>query len=69
MKKQLNEKVAPIAYASCTLQPHKKTHGISELEVLAVFCQKLPNIFRTYLYRHPCDVITGREALQGLLNI
>ena len=65
-QKQLDGKVAPIAYASRTLQQHKKNYGTSELEALAVLlgCQT----FKTYLYDHPCDVITDYEALKGLLN-
>ena len=65
-QKQLDGKVAPIAYASRTLQQHKKNYGISELEALAVVlgCQT----FKTYLYDHPCDVITDYEALKCLLN-
>ena len=35
-QKQLDGKVAPIAYASRTLQQHKKNYGILELEALAV---------------------------------
>ena len=35
-QKQLNGQIAPIAYASRTLQQHETKCGISELEALAV---------------------------------
>ena len=66
-QKQLDGKVAPIAYASRTLQQHEKNYGTLELEALAVVWAA--KHFRTYLYGHPCDMITDHEALKGLLNI
>ena len=65
-QKQPDGKVAPIAYSLC-LQGHEKNYGISELEALAVVW--IIKHFRTYLYGHPCDVITDHKALQALLNI
>ena len=65
-QKQPDGKVAPIAYASRTLQAHEKNYGISELEALAVVWAT--KHFRTCLYGHSCDVITDHEALQALLN-
>ena len=65
-QKQASGNVAPIAYASRTLQSHEKNYGISELEALAVVWAT--KHFRTYLYGHSCDVITDHEALQALLN-
>ena len=65
-QKQLDGKVAPIAYASQTLQQYQKNYGISELKALAVVW--VARHFRAYLYGHPCDVITDHETLQGLLN-
>ena len=58
--------IAPIAYASRTLQQHETRYGISEQEALAeAWATKH---FRTYLYEHPCDVFTDHEALQAILN-
>ena len=65
-QKQHDGKVAPITYASRTLQQHKKNYGILELEALAVVWAA--KHFRTYLYGHLCDVITDHEALKGFLN-
>ena len=65
-QKQSDWLIAPIAYASRTLQQHEANYGISELEVLAVVCAT--KHFRVYLYGHPCDVYTDHEALQALLN-
>ena len=65
-QKQASGTVAPITYASRTLQSHEKNYGISELEALAVV--RATKHFRTYLYSHSCDVITDYEALQALLN-
>ena len=65
-QKQLNGQIAPIAYASRTLQQHETKYGISELEALAVVWAT--KHFRAYLYGHSCDVYTDHEALQALLN-
>jgi len=65
-QKQSNGQIAPIAYASQTLQQYETKYEISELEALAeVWATKH---FRAYLYRHPCDVYTDHEVLQALLN-
>ena len=58
--------IAPIAYASRTLQQHEANYGISELEAPAV--EWATKHFRVYLYGHPCDVYTDHKALQALLN-
>lgn len=65
-QQQPNRLVAPIAYASHTLQSHEAKCGISELEVLAIVWAT--KHFRVYLYGHPCDMYTDHEALQALLN-
>jgi len=65
-QKQLNGQIAPIAYASWTLQQHETKYGISELEALAVVWAT--KHFRAYLYGHSSDVYTDHEALQALLN-
>ena len=65
-QKQLNGKVAPIAYTSQTLQQHEKKYGTLELEALAVVWAA--KHFRTYLYGRWCDMMTDHEALKGLLN-
>ena len=63
---QPNGLIAPIAYASRTLQQHETRYWISELEALAVVWAT--KHFRVYLYGHPCDVYTDHEVLQALLN-
>ena len=65
-QEQSDRLIAPIAYASRTLQQHEANYGISELEALAVVWAT--KHFRVYLYGHPCDVYTDYEALQALLN-
>ena len=55
--------VQPIAYASCSLQPHERNYGVTELEAFgALWAVKH---FRPYLYRHPCHLFTD---LKSLLN-
>jgi len=56
--------IAPIAYASWTLQQHESRHEISELEALAVVLAT--KHFRTYLYGCLCDMFTDHK--QALLN-
>lgn len=58
---------APIAYASHTLQKHKKKYGVTELEALGVVWAV--KHFRPYLYGCKCRVITDHEALKSLLNM
>ena len=58
--------VAPIAYASRTLQPHKKNYGVTEFEALGVVWAV--KHFHPYLYGHGCHVVTDHEALKSLLN-
>ena len=58
--------VAPIAYASRSLQKHEKNYGITELEGLGVVWAA--KHFRPYLYGHHCTVFTDHEALKSLLN-
>ena len=58
--------VRPVAYASRSLQQHKKNYGITELEGLAVVWAV--KHFRHYLYGHKCKVYTDHEALKAPLN-
>ena len=58
--------ITPIAYASRTLQQHKRNYGITELEALGVVWAV--KHFRHYLYGSSCDVYTDHEALKALLN-
>ena len=63
--RQDDETVRPIAFASCTLQPHETNYGSTELEALAVvwavkhFCH--------YLYGHKCHVYTNTPHQSGKL--
>ena len=66
-QKQASGDVAPIVYASRTLQSYEKNYGISELEALIVVWAT--KHFCTYLHGHSWDVITDHEALQALLNM
>ena len=55
-----------IAYASHSLLPHEKNHGILEMEGLGgVWAVKH---FRHFLYGHKCDVYTDHKALKSLIN-
>ena len=58
-QEQSDRLIAPIAYASRTLQQHEANYGISELEALAVVWAT--KHFTVYLYGHPCDVYTDVE--------
>ena len=58
--------IRPIAFASRTLQVHKKNYGSTEMEGLAVVWAI--KHFRQYLYGHKCQVFTDHEALKALLN-
>ena len=59
-QQQDDQRIRPIAFASRTLQAHKKK-GISELEALGVVWAL--KHFRHYLYGFPCTVYTDHEAL------
>ena len=65
-QRQEDGAVQPIAYASRSLQTHKRNYGITELEGLGVVWAV--RHFRPYLYGHPCDVYTDHSALTSLLN-
>ena len=58
--------VAPIAFASRTLQKHEKNYCSSELEALAVVWAV--RHFRPYLYGHTCQLYTDHQALKSLMN-
>ena len=58
--------VHPIAYASCTLNPQEKNHGITEMETLAVVWAA--KHFRPYLLGHHCTVFTDHSTCLALLN-
>ena len=62
-QKQDNGSVRPIAYASRTLQPHKKKYGATEMEGLGAIKH-----FHPYLYGHSCEVFTDHSALTSLLQ-
>ena len=65
-QRQEGGEIKPVAYASRSLQKHKKNYGITELEGLgAVWAIKH---FRPYLYGHHTDLYTDHEALKSLLN-
>ena len=65
-QQQDNKVVAPISYASRTLQKHEQNYGVTELEALGVVWAV--KHFHPYLYGHKCLVITDHEALKSLLN-
>lgn len=65
-QRQEDNKIQPVAYASCILQPHEKNYGISEIEALVVVWAV--KHFRSYLYSHHCDVYIDHSALKALLN-
>jgi len=58
--------IAPIAFASRTLQKHEQAYGVTELEALGVVWEV--KHFRPYLYGHTCNVYADHEALKALLN-
>ena len=58
--------LAPIAFASRSLQKHEKNHCSTELEALAVVWAV--RHFRPYLYGHTCHLFTDHMALKSLLN-
>ena len=53
-QKQENGLVAPIAFASRTLQKYEQHYGVTELEALEVVWAT--KHFRPYLYGHVCDL-------------
>ena len=66
-QRQDDDQIRPVAYASCTLQPHEKNYGILEMEALAVVWA-VKHVY-SYIYGHCCDVYTDYSALKALLNI
>ena len=58
--------LAPIAFASRSLQKHEKNYCSTELEALAVVWAV--RHFRPYLYGHTCHLFTDHMALKSLLN-
>ena len=65
-QKQDDGLVRPIAYASCTLQPHQKNYSSTEMEAAAVVWAV--KHFRHYLYGHTCQVFTDHSALRSLMD-
>ena len=60
-QEQENGLMAPIAFASRTLQKHEQHYGVTELEALGVVWAT--KHFRPYLYGHTCNLYTDHEAL------
>lgn len=64
---QASGSVAPIAYASRTLQKHKHNYGVTEVEAFGV-AWAVWHVW-PYLYGHRCREYTDHEVLRFLLNI
>ena len=65
-QKQVDGSTHPIAYASRTLDSHKRNYGISELEMLALVWAM--RYFRPYLLGHHTTVYTDHAACRSLLD-
>ena len=65
-QEQADGTTQPIAYASRTLQLHKRNYSATEMEALGVVWAV--HHFRQYLYGHRCHMHTFHEALKSLLN-
>ena len=60
-QEQGNGLIAPIAFASRTLQKHEQNYGVTELEALEVVWAI--KHFQPYLYGHTCNLCTDHEVL------
>lgn len=64
-QKNNDRHVAPIAFASRTLQKHEKNYSSTELEALAIIWAV--KHFRPYLYGHTCQLFTDHKAFKLLM--
>ena len=65
-KKQSDQLLHPVAYASHALSAPEKNYTITELETLAVVWAI--QHFRAYLYGHEVTVITDHSAVHAVLE-
>jgi len=65
-QEQSSGHIAPISFASRTLQKHEQAYGVTKLEALGVVWAV--KHFRPCLYGHTYNVYTDHEALKALLN-
>ena len=66
LAQSINGIVCPVAFASRTLQPHEKNHGVTGLEDLGVI-RMGSKALHPYFYGHQCDVFNDHVAPKSLL--